>query len=81
MGCNSLRIHPLAGAIGAEVSGVDLADEPGDDTIALIRRAWLDHLVVFFRGQTLPPARFLALAGASANRSSTRSSRGSTGFP
>jgi taurine dioxygenase len=59
---NSLRINPLAGALGAEVSGVDLADEPGDDTIALIRRAWLDHLVIFFRGQTLPPARFLALA-------------------
>ncbi len=59
---NSLRINPLAGAIGAEVSGVDLSDEPGDDTIALIRRAWLDHLVIFFRGQTLPPARFLAVA-------------------
>ena len=59
---NSLRINPLAGALGAEVSGVDLSDEPGDDTIALIRRAWLDHLVIFFRGQTLPPARFLALA-------------------
>jgi taurine dioxygenase len=59
---NSLRINPLAGALGAEVSGVDLADELGDDTIALIRRAWLDHLVIFFRGQTLPPARFLALA-------------------
>ena len=59
---NLLRINPLAGAIGAEVSGVDLADELGEDTIAAIRRAWLDHLVVFFRGQTLPPARFLAVA-------------------
>ncbi len=38
---NSLRINPLAGAIGAEVSDVDLADELGDDTIALIRRAWV----------------------------------------
>ena len=59
---NSLRINPLAGAIGAEISGVDLADELGDDTIAAIRRAWLQHLVIFFRGQDLPPARFLALA-------------------
>jgi taurine dioxygenase len=59
---NSLRINPLAGAIGAEVLGVDLADELDDDTIAAIRRAWLDHLVIFFRGQTLPPDRFLALA-------------------
>ena len=59
---NSLQIHPLAGAIGAEISGVDLAGEVDDDTIAAIRRAWLDHLVIFFRGQDLPPARFLAFA-------------------
>ncbi|MGC2413955.1 MAG: TauD/TfdA family dioxygenase [Stellaceae bacterium] len=59
---NSLQIHPLAGAIGAEISGVDLAGEVDADTIALIRRAWLDHLVIFFRDQNLPPARFLALA-------------------
>jgi taurine dioxygenase len=59
---NSLRINPLAGAIGAEVSGVDLAGELGEDTIAAIRGAWLRHLVIFFRGQTLPPARFLAVA-------------------
>jgi len=59
---NSLRIHPLAGAIGAEISGVDLAGEIEDDTIAALRRAWLDHLVIFCRGQDLPPARFLALA-------------------
>src|SRR5712664_4695289 len=59
---NSPEIHPLAGAIGAEISGVDLAGEVDDDTIAEIRRAWLDHLVIFFRGQDLPPARFLAFA-------------------
>jgi alpha-ketoglutarate-dependent taurine dioxygenase len=59
---NSPQIHPLAGAIGAEVSGVDLGGEIDDDTIAAVRRAWLDHLVIFLRGQDLPPARFLAVA-------------------
>jgi taurine dioxygenase len=59
---NSLAIRPLAGAIGAEITGVDLAGEVEDDTIAAIRRAWLDHLVIFFRGQDLPPARLLAFA-------------------
>jgi taurine dioxygenase len=62
MARNSPEIHPLAGAIGAEISGVDLAGDVDDDTIAAIRRAWLDHLVIFFRGQSLPPARFLAFA-------------------
>jgi taurine dioxygenase len=59
---NSPEIHPLAGAIGAEISGIDLSGELDGDTIAVLRRAWLDHLVIFFRGQTLPPARFLAVA-------------------
>jgi len=59
---NPLRINPLSGAIGAEVSGVDLRGELGDDMIAAIRRAWLDHLVIFFRGQDLPPDRFLGFA-------------------
>ena len=57
-----LHIRPLAGAIGAEISGVDLAGEVDDDTVAAIRRAWLDHLVIFFRDQDLPPARLLAVA-------------------
>jgi taurine dioxygenase len=59
---NSPEIRPLAGAIGAEILGVDLAGEVNDDTIAAIRRAWLDHLVIFFRDQDLPPARLLAFA-------------------
>ncbi len=33
-----------------------------DETVAEIRRAWLAHLVVFFRDQTLAPDAFLAFA-------------------
>ncbi len=33
-----------------------------DETIAAIRAAWLEHLVMFFRDQTLEPAQLLALA-------------------
>jgi taurine dioxygenase len=62
MRTNSPEIRPLAGAIGAEISGVDLGGEVDDATILAIRRAWLDHLVIFFRGQRLPPARYLAFA-------------------
>jgi taurine dioxygenase len=62
MGTNALDIRPLSGALGAEVLGVDLAHDVSDDTIAAIRAAWLDHLVVFFRDQHLEPAQLLALA-------------------
>lgn len=58
----ALEIRPIAGAIGAEVHGVDLAEEFPAETIAAIRQALLDHLVIFFRGQDLPPARFMAFA-------------------
>ena len=57
-----LRVEPVAGALGAEISGVDLSRDLSDATVAEIRRIWLEHLVVFFRDQDLPPARFLAFA-------------------
>jgi taurine dioxygenase len=56
-----MEIRPLAGALGAEILGVDLA-QLDDAGAAAIRRAWLEHLVVFFREQTLSPAQFLAFA-------------------
>ncbi len=52
---------PLSGTIGAEIHGIDLA-RASDAEIAEIRQIWLAHNVIFFRGQTLPPADFLALA-------------------
>ena len=57
-----LSVEPVAGALGAEISGVDLARPLSEETIAAIRRAWLDHLVIFFRDQPLSPAEFLAFA-------------------
>ncbi len=57
----SIQYTPLSGAIGAEIQGIDLA-RATDAEIAEIRQIWLAHNVVFFRGQTLPPADFLALA-------------------
>jgi taurine dioxygenase len=50
-----VTVQPVAGACGAVVGGVDLAHDLDDDVIAEIRRAVLDHQVVFFRGQDLTP--------------------------
>jgi taurine dioxygenase len=58
----TIEVAPIADALGAEIAGVDLAGELPDETVAEIRRAWLDHLVVFFRDQELDPATFLAFA-------------------
>jgi taurine dioxygenase len=56
-----IAVSPVAGALGAEISGVDLA-RLDDDTVTAIRAAWLEHLVVFFRDQPLTPDEFLAFA-------------------
>jgi taurine dioxygenase len=55
-------VKPIAGALGAEIHGVDLAAGLDDATIDAIRQAWLDHLVVFFRDQDLTADQFLAFA-------------------
>jgi taurine dioxygenase len=62
MSSNSIVVQPIAGAIGAEISGIDLAANMGVSVVATLRQALLDHLVVFFRGQSLTPAQFLAVA-------------------
>jgi taurine dioxygenase len=57
-----IEVRPLAGALGAEIFGVDLSRPLAADTVAAIRRTWLEHLVIFFRDQELSPAQFLAFA-------------------
>jgi taurine dioxygenase len=56
------EIRPIAGALGAEIAGVDLSVELDSNAMAAIRAAWLKHLVIFFRGQPLSPECFLAFA-------------------
>jgi taurine dioxygenase len=62
MGKVAIEVRRIAGALGAEISGVDLCRELADETVADIRKAWLDHCVIFFRDQDLPSARFLGFA-------------------
>ncbi len=57
-----IEIRPIAGALGAEVLGVDLAIEMNEDTITTIRQALLDHLVIFFRDQDIEPVHQVAFA-------------------
>jgi taurine dioxygenase len=47
----NLEVVALTKHIGAEIRGVDLRDMLDAATIQDIHRAWLDHLVLVFRGQ------------------------------
>ena len=48
-----ITVDPIAGACGAEISGVDLSQELDDATFGDIKKAFVDHQVIFFRDQTL----------------------------
>jgi taurine dioxygenase len=62
MSGGGINVEPIAGALGAEIHGVDLAGELDDAIVAELRRAFLEHLVIFFRDQRLEPRAQLALA-------------------
>jgi taurine dioxygenase len=53
MSYRTIEVEPIAGSIGAEIHGVDLSRELSQETFAEIHRAFLEHLVVFFRDQHL----------------------------
>ncbi|MEE4302065.1 MAG: TauD/TfdA family dioxygenase [Pseudomonadales bacterium] len=62
VGGTMLDVRPLSPAIGAEIHGVDLCGELDEATIRAIRRALLDHGVIFFRDQPLTREQHLAFA-------------------
>ena len=58
----TIAVRPVAGAVGAELSGIDLARDLDEGTVAEVRAAWLEHGVVFFRDQELDAEQLLAFA-------------------
>jgi len=54
-----MEVRRIAGALGAEILGIDLAKEVPSRAL---RAAFLEHQVIFFRDQELDPAQFMAFA-------------------
>ncbi|HWN01579.1 MAG TPA: TauD/TfdA family dioxygenase [Candidatus Dormibacteraeota bacterium] len=57
-----IEVRPITGALGAEIHGIDLGADLDAASVAAVRRAFLDHCVVFFRDQHLDAAQQKALA-------------------
>jgi taurine dioxygenase len=53
MSYDTIEVAPLSPVIGAEISGVNLAEPLGNQTFAEIHDALMTHQVVFFRDQEL----------------------------
>ncbi len=56
-----VTIRPLTEAVGAEISGVDLA-KLGDADFAVLQRAWAQYSALLFRGQNLTDDDLLAFS-------------------
>jgi len=59
---STVSVRRLSGALGAEVSGVDLWKPASPEAFAAIHQALLDHGVIFLRGQNLSREDQLAFA-------------------
>ncbi|MBT7511537.1 MAG: taurine dioxygenase [Rhodospirillaceae bacterium] len=57
MPADTITIIPLAGAMGAEITGVDLQGELSNQIRNDIHQAFLDHRMIYFRDQDLTPER------------------------
>jgi taurine dioxygenase len=55
-----LDITPLNGALGAQISNIDLSRPLAEETASAIRRAFADHVVLLFRAQHLDAANQVA---------------------
>jgi len=56
-----IEIRPMAGALGADIGGVDLSRPLDDATFGAIEGALHEHLVIFLHDQDLTPEQHLAL--------------------
>ena len=52
-----LKLRKLSPHIGAEIQNINLNEEQSTETVAEINQAWLDNIILLFRGQNLKPDR------------------------
>jgi taurine dioxygenase len=79
-GYEHITVSQISSALGAEVSGVDLA-RPEEAACAEISRAFLTHQVLLFRDQELSPAQLIRLAARFGGPSIYPFAEGLPGFP
>ena len=58
----TIEVKPLAGSMGAEIVGVDLSRPMSNAQKADVHQAFLDHLMIYFRDQSLAPGSQVELA-------------------
>ena len=57
-----INVKPVSGALGAEITGVDISLPLDAEVVEEIRNAFLSHLVIFFQNQVITPQQQLNFA-------------------
>lgn len=76
-----ITVTRIAGALGAEIAGVDLSEPLDSSTVGTLRQALLDHLVIFFRDQNLASDSYLTFAKAFGDPIEYPMIKGIEGYP
>ena len=76
-----MQVKRMAGALGAEILGVDLSKGLSDNLARDIRQVLLDHQVIFLKKQDLSPQQFLDFAKAMGEPIEYPFVKGLEGFP
>lgn len=58
----AIKVQRIDAGLGADISGVDLSRAIDQDTFAAIEKAWLENVVLRFRGQSLTDAQLIAFS-------------------
>jgi len=58
----ALEVIPSGKALGAEIRGTDLSEGLNGETLSAVNAAWLEHLVLLFRNQTIDDHQLLQMA-------------------
>lgn len=59
---NTIEVKPLSGSMGAEIIGVDWSKPLSNQQRADVHKAFLDHMMIYFRNQTITPQQQVAVA-------------------
>ena len=57
-----IDVTPVSGALGAEITGVDISIPLDAEVVSEILKALLNHLVIFFQNQVITPQQQLNFA-------------------
>ena len=76
-----IEVQPLAGSLGAEIGGVDLASAKDNRTWDEIQRAFVEYQVIVFRKQSLIPDDIMAVGSRFGTPSDYPFAKGIDGYP